>query len=83
MTRRPAWTARGAAWAAQGGLPVVRVEAKVGSGVNGTRARARRRLAGPAASVVVVEHRDRLGRMNTDLTEAALAAHGRRLVVVD
>jgi putative resolvase len=32
---------------------------------------------------VVVEHRDRLGRMNTELVEAALSAHGRRLVVLD
>ena len=70
-------------WAAQAGLPVVWVEAEVGSGMNGARARARRLLAGPAAGVVVVEHRDRLGRMNTELAGAALAAHGRRLVVVD
>ena len=62
---------------------MVRVEAEVGSGMNGNRARARRLLADPEASVVVVEHRDRLGRMNTELVEAALAAHGRRLVVVD
>jgi len=33
--------------------------------------------------VVVVEHRDRLGRMNTELVESALSAHGRRLVVLD
>ncbi|EQD70467.1 hypothetical protein B1B_04990, partial [mine drainage metagenome] len=31
---------------------------------------------------MVVEHRDRLGRMNTELVEAALSATGRRLVVV-
>jgi putative resolvase len=31
----------------------------------------------------VIEHRDRLGRVNTELVESALAAHGRRLVVVD
>jgi putative resolvase len=30
-----------------------------------------------------VEHRDRLGRMNTELVEAALSAAGRRLVVLD
>jgi putative resolvase len=75
--------ARLSAWAAQAGLPVVRVEAEVGSGMNGTRARARRLLADPAASVIVVEHRDRLGRMNTELAEAALSAYGRRLVVLD
>jgi putative resolvase len=34
-------------------------------------------------TVVVVEHRDRLGRMNTELVESALSAHGRRLVVLD
>ena len=28
-------------------------------------------------------HRDRLTRMNTELVEAALSAHGRRLVVLD
>jgi putative resolvase len=74
--------ARLSAWAVQAGLPVVRVEAGVGSRMNGARARARL-LADPAASVVVAEHRDRLGRMNTELVEAALAARGRRLVVLD
>ncbi len=75
--------ARLSAWAAQAGLPVVRVEAEVGSGMNGTRARARRLLADPAVAVIAVEHRDRLGRMNTELVEAALGAHGRRMVVLD
>jgi putative resolvase len=42
-----------------------------------------RLLADPNVTVVVVEHRDRLGRMNTELVKAALSAHGRRLVVLD
>ena len=71
------------AWAAAVGLPVVRVEAEVGSGVNGSRAKVRRVLSDPAVTVVVVEHRDRLGRINTELVEAALSAHNRRLVVLD
>ena len=75
--------ARLSAWAAKAGLPVVRAEAEVGSGMNGSRAKVRRLLADPAVTVVVVEHRDRLGRMNTELVEAALSAHGRRLVVLD
>jgi putative resolvase len=75
--------ARLSAWAAEAGLPVVRVEAEVGSGMNGARAKARRLLSDPAVTVVVVEHRDRLGRMNTELVEAALVAHKRRLVVLD
>ena len=66
-----------------GRAALVRVEAGVGSGMHGTRARARRLLSGPAASVAVVEHRGRLGRMNTELVGAALAVHGRRRVVVD
>jgi putative resolvase len=75
--------ARLSQWAAQAGLPVVRVEAEIGSGMNGARPKARRLLADPRVTVVVVEHRDRLGRMNAELAEAALAAHGRRLAVID
>ena len=70
-------------WAAKAGMRVVRVESEVGSGMNGARPKVRRLLADPRISVVVVEHRDRLGRMNTELVEAALAAAGRRLVVLD
>jgi putative resolvase len=70
-------------WAAQADAPVVRVEAEVGSGMNGTRPKVRRLLADPQVATVVVEHRDRLGRMNTELVEAALWAHGRRLVILD
>jgi putative resolvase len=75
--------ARLTGWAAQAGGTVVRVEAEVGSPMNGSRAKVRRLLADPRVTAVVVEHRDRLGRMNTELGEAALAEHGRRLVVLD
>jgi len=75
--------ARLAAWAARSGQAVARVEAEVGSGMNGARSKVRRLLADPRVRTVVVEHRDRLGRMNTELVEAALSAHGRRLVVLD
>ncbi|GAA0336270.1 IS607-like element IS1535 family transposase [Streptomyces turgidiscabies] len=75
--------ARLSAWAAGAGHRVVRVEAETGSGMNGARAKARRLLADPEVTTVVVEHRDRLGRMNTELVEAALEASGRRLVVLD
>ena len=75
--------ARLTGWAADAGGQVVRVEAEVGSGMNGARAKVRRLLADPKVTVVVVEHRDRLGRVNTELMESALSAHGRRLVVLD
>jgi putative resolvase len=70
-------------WAAQSGSAVVRVEAEVGPGMNGSRHKMQRLLADPRVATVVVEHRDRLGRMNTELVEAALSAHGGRLVVLD
>lgn len=70
-------------WSAGQRLTVVRVETEVGSGMNGERKKVRRLLADPEVSTVVVEHRDRLGRMNVGLVEAALSAHGRSLVVVE
>lgn len=76
-------TARLAEWATKAGHRIVRVEAEIGSGVNGGRSKARRLLADSEVTTIVVEHKDRLGRMNVELIEAALAAHGRRLVVLD
>ncbi len=75
--------ARLSQWAAKAGHRVVRVEAEIASGTNGGRAKACRLLADPKVTTVVVEHRDRLGRMNTELIEAVLEAAGRRLVVLD
>ncbi|GAA3806229.1 IS607-like element IS1535 family transposase [Streptomyces chiangmaiensis] len=70
-------------WAATTRRPVVRVESEIASGMNGARSKARRLLADPQVTCVVVEHKDRLGRMNIELIEAALSASGRRLVVLD
>jgi putative resolvase len=70
-------------WAATTGHPVVRVESEIASGMNGARTKAKRLLADPAVTTVVVEHKDRLGRMNVELVEAALSATARRLVVLD
>jgi putative resolvase len=70
-------------WAATTGRPVVRVESEIASGMNGARSKAKRLLADTAVTTVVVEHKDRLGRMDVELIEAALSASGRRLVVLD
>lgn len=75
--------ARLAEWAAKSGHPVVRIEAEIASGMNGARPKLRRLLSDPKVTTVVVEHRDRLARMNAELVEAALAANGRRLVVLE
>jgi len=75
--------ARLSGWAVTAGEAAVRVEVEVGSRMNGARVKVRRLLADPRVTMVVVEHRDRLGRVNTELVEAAPGAHGRRLVVLD
>jgi putative resolvase len=75
--------ARLSEWAAKAGHRVVRVESEIASGMNGGRSKARRLLADPNVTTVVVEHKDRLGLMDVELVEAALCAHGRRLVVLD
>jgi putative resolvase len=75
--------ARLSQWAALAGHRVVRIESEIGSGMNGGRSKAKRMLADPDVITIVVEHRDRLGRMNVELIEAALSASGRRLVVLD
>lgn len=75
--------ARLSAWAAKAGHRVVRVEAEIAYGMNGCRSKARRLLADSQVTCVVVEHKDRLGRMNVELVEAALSATGRRLLVLD
>jgi putative resolvase len=55
---------------------------EVGSGVTGNRATLRKILA-PQVSRIVVEHRDRLARFGVEHLQAALAATGRRIVVVN
>jgi putative resolvase len=75
--------ARLSAWAAGQGVGVAEVVSEVGSGVNGRRPKLRRVLADPRAAMIVVEHRDRLARFGVEQLEAALAAHGRQLLVVD
>jgi putative resolvase len=75
--------ARLSQWAAKAGQSVVRIESETASGMNGVRPGVRRLLADAQVTTVVVEHRDRLSQMNTELVEAALEASGRRLVVLD
>ena len=75
--------ARLAAWTADNGIGVAEVVTEVGSGLDGRRPKLARLLADPTVTMIVVEHRDRLARFGAGHLEAALSAHGRRLVVVD
>lgn len=65
------------------GLAVAEVVTEIGSGLNGKRRKLHRILADPTAAVIVVEHRDRLARFGVEHLEAALAATGRRILVLE
>jgi len=65
------------------GLPVVREVEEIGSGLNGHRKKLASLLADTAMTTIVVEHRDRLMRFGADYVEAAMAASGRKLIVVN
>lgn len=59
------------------------VVAEIGSGMSGHRRKLTKLLSDPAATVIVVEHRDRLTRFGFDYLQASLAACGRRIVVLE
>lgn len=56
---------------------------EMGSGMNDRRRKLNRLLADPTVGTLIVEHGDRLARMNAGLVESALKAQGRRIIVVD
>ena len=65
------------------GLAPTRAVSEVGGGFNGNRSKLKAILRDASLSVIVVEHRDRLGRFGVEYLEAALSAQGRQLIVVD
>ena len=64
-------------------LSVILSASEIGPWLIGDRDDVMRLLADPAVRTIVVEHRDRLARFGAEYIEAALAAAGRKLVVVD
>ncbi|ORW06275.1 MULTISPECIES: IS607 family transposase [Mycobacterium] len=75
--------ARVTAWATAEQIPVDKVVTEVGSALNGHRRKFLALLRDPAVRRIVVEHRDRFCRFGSEYVQAALAAQGRELVVVD
>ncbi len=65
------------------GMTVVDAVKEVGSGLNGHRKGMMRLLRNPEVQTIVVEHRDRLMRFGFEYVESALAAQGRKLVVIE
>ena len=75
--------ARVTAWATAEQIPVDKVVTEVGSALDGHRRRFLGLLRDPSVARIVVEHRDRFCRFGSEYVEAALAAQGRALIVVD
>jgi putative resolvase len=65
------------------GIRIDRTVTEIGSGRGGRRTKLRKLLGDPKVATIVVEHRDRLARFGVEYLEAALAAHGRTVVVLD
>ena len=83
--QRPTWTGRspGSPRGRPGSITVDRVVTEIGSALNGKRRKFLALLRDPTVTTIVVEHRDRFARFGAEYVEAALAASGRRLLVVD
>lgn len=62
---------------------VAEMVTEIGSALNGHRPKLKKLLSNSQIKIIVVEHTDRLMRFGAEYVEAALAAQGRRLVVVD
>jgi predicted site-specific integrase-resolvase len=75
--------ARVTVWATTQQIPVDKVVTGVGSALNGHRRKFVALLRDPPVTRIVVEHRDRFCRLGSEYVEAALAAQGPEVVVVD
>jgi predicted site-specific integrase-resolvase len=75
--------ARVTTWATEQGLHVDQVVTEVGTALAERRERFLSLLRDPSVSTIVVEHRDKFARFGADYVEAALAAQGRKLLVMD
>lgn len=74
---------RVAAGATALGLVLSDVVTEIGSGLDARRPKLAKLLSDPSVAVIVVEHRDRLGRFGVEHLNCALQATGRRVVVLD
>ena len=70
-------------YAKENNLKVVDSVKEIGSGLNGKRKGLLRLLSTTQASIILVEHRDRLTRFGFDYVEAALKSNNRKILVID
>lgn len=71
------------AFAINAGYKNARIVKEVGSGMNEDRKILTNILKNKNIGIIIVEHRERLSRINFKLIEAALNADGREIIVVD
>jgi len=64
-------------------LLIAEVITEIGSAMNGKRPKLLKLLRDQSVKIIVVEHRDRMIRFGFEYLEAALAAQGRSILVVD
>ena len=70
-------------WATQQGCRPDEIVKEIGSGLNGNRRQLRRIVADHTVRTILVEHRERLCRFGFEYVEAALAARGAHILVMD
>ena len=63
-------------------MPIVASVKEIGSGLDGQRKGMLRLLGNAQVQTILVEHRDRLMRFGFEYVESALAAQGRKIVVM-
>lgn len=70
-------------YAAKSGIRVDEIVEEVGSGLNENRKKLNKLLSDPSVKRIIIEHRERLSRINYKLVESALKAQGREIIVID
>ena len=70
-------------FSASQGIVITDEYTEIGSGVNGNRKKLSKILSDPNISLIIVEHKDRLGRFGVDMLIDALSASGRRILMIN
>ena len=70
-------------YAVANNLVIVDAVKEIGSGLNGHRRSLLKLLSNQDVNAIVVEHRERLMRFGFEYVEAALAAQGRKIIVIE
>lgn len=70
-------------YCAKNGIKVDEIVEEISSGMNGKRTKLNKILKNPQNTTIIVEHRERLSRINFEMIESALSAQNRKIIVID